>query len=250
MYYESFRDLSPFYSISTNVCSAHFHKSVELLYCFKNTKKVLVSNEEYILNEGDLLVVFPYEIHTFYPSESNTLCVAFPPLTCEKFITTVSGKKPVNRVIKNSEFTKDIFNHLTLIKNNVSEITMIGITNYVLGRILDVIPLAKNSGTNSDIIFDILSYIDKNYAENLTLESLAKQFGYSKYYFSTLFNAKLKVGVSQYVNSVRIRKSLSLLSKLTITEIAYKVGFNSTQQYYLNFKKILNTTPQKFMKTL
>ena len=127
MYYESFRDLSPFYSISTNICSAHFHKSVELLYCFKNTKKVLVSNEEYILNEGDLLVVFPYEIHSFYPSEPNTLCVAFPPLTCEKFITTVSGKKPVNRVIKNSEFTKDILNHFHLyeiVSSHVNGINM------------------------------------------------------------------------------------------------------------------------------
>jgi ribonucleoside-diphosphate reductase alpha chain len=97
-----------------------------------------------------------------------------------------------------------------------------------------------------DIITEIYSCI----AASAILESvdLAKEFGYSKYYFSNLFNSKIKSSLPKFLNSVRINKSLELLRSNKITDVAYMVGFNSPQQFYLNFKKVLNVTPKQYLK--
>lgn len=248
MYYESHRDLSPFYSYFDNHCYPHFHQSVELLYCTEKPKSVTVDGVDYTVGVNELLVVFPYEIHAFKKSNASDLCVAFPPSLCGAFLSAIDGKTPSTHLFKNVEFTSDIYKHLLMIKNNVSSVTLNGITNYVLGRILDNVTLEKKKVANSNIILDVLNYINANYSENITLEKLAKEFGYSKYYFSALFNEKLKTGISQYLNSVRIQKSLNMLKTSSVTSVAYAVGFNSTQQFYLNFKKIMGVTPKQYFK--
>ena len=58
------------------------------------------------------------------------------------------------------------------------------------------------------------------------------------------------MSVSEYVNTVRVNKSLKLLGKMNVQDIAFKVGFNSSQQYFLNFKKVFNSTPNNYAKTL
>ena len=250
MFYESHRDLSVYYSLRDNNCSTHFHQSPELLYCIDKPKQVVIDGEEITVNANELLIVFPYETHRYLASNGKNLCVAFPPKFCGNFISTVGGKKPSTHVIKNVELTSDIYKHLQLLNTNVSEITLNGITNYVLGRILDSITLNTIAKYNSNIINDILIYIDNHYAEKITLESLASKFSYSKFYFSNIFNKKLKMSVSEYVNTVRVNKSLKLLGKMNVQDIAFKVGFNSSQQYFLNFKKVFNTTPNNYAKTL
>ena len=250
MFYESHRDLSVYYSLRDNNCSTHFHQSPELLYCIDKPKQVVIDGEEITVNANELLIVFPYETHRYLASNGKNLCVAFPPKFCSGFIDAVYGKKPSTHVIKNVELTSDIYNHLQLLTTNVSEITLNGITNYVLGRILDGITLNTITKYNSNIINDILIYIDNHYAEKITLESLASKFSYSKFYFSNIFNKKLKMSVSEYVNTVRVNKSLKLLGKMNVQDIAFKVGFNSSQQYFLNFKKVFNTTPNNYAKTL
>ena len=248
MFYESGRDLSRYYSYNDNVCSSHFHKSVELLYNIEKPKQVIINGEEITLNKNELLVVFPYEVHAYKQSGANNICITIPPSLCREFLSAVNGKTPSRRVFNDSDLLSDILKHIQLLKENVSKITLIGITNYVLGRILDNVTLIDDTPYNEKIITDILKFIDENYNKNLTLDDLAKEFGYSKYYFSNLFNSKIKSSLPKFLNSVRINKSLELLRSNKITDVAYMVGFNSPQQFYLNFKKVLNVTPKQYLK--
>ncbi|MCY7527885.1 helix-turn-helix transcriptional regulator, partial [Bacillus pumilus] len=52
------------------------------------------------------------------------------------------------------------------------------------------------------------------------------------------------------VNEYRVQQSLILLQEtdFNITEIAYKVGFNSTSYFISMFKRIKNTTPLAYRK--
>ena len=52
----------------------------------------------------------------------------------------------------------------------------------------------------------------------------------------------------QYVNRYRIEKSLSLLqdTELSVTEIAYQVGYNGSSYYIEQFKKNMHTTPKNY----
>jgi AraC-like DNA-binding protein len=85
------------------------------------------------------------------------------------------------------------------------------------------------------IISDILSYIDTHINEQITLESLAREFGYNKSYFSRLFNDHLGISLNNYVNFVRLNRFEQLMAKnsdKSVTELIYEAGFSSTTTFY------------------
>ncbi len=56
---------------------------------------------------------------------------------------------------------------------------------------------------NYDILEKILSYIEQNICEKISLNELAKIAGYSPFYFSKLFSEAMGMPVTAYI---RIRK--------------------------------------------
>ena len=44
----------------------HLHKEIELIYVHNGNSNAVVNNKVYELNSGDLLLVFPYQVH-YYP---------------------------------------------------------------------------------------------------------------------------------------------------------------------------------------
>ena len=104
--------------------------------------------------------------------------------------------------------------------------------------------------TKEDTAFSIqiLTYIEKHYAENLTQEKLANVLGYNRNYFSSLFKKHVHTSFSSYLNIVRINKAIALLKQYSAAEVAEKVGFNNVQSFYQNFKKVTGTTPTKYLK--
>ncbi len=64
---------------------------------------------------------------------------------------------------------------------------------------------------------ELLAYINENYAEDITLSSMAEHFGYSKYYFSRMFNAALGTSLTDYVSAVRMMRALDLMRRTGCT---------------------------------
>lgn len=97
----------------------------------------------------------------------------------------------------------------------------------------------------------ILHYINKNYATDITLTSIAKTFGFSTSYITKLFRNFLGKGTVEYINDLRLNAACEYLisSSYTIGEISNKVGFSN--QYYFNrlFKRKYGFTPKEFRKS-
>ncbi len=96
----------------------------------------------------------------------------------------------------------------------------------------------------------IISYIDKQYFEDVTLASLSARFGFSKSYIARLFREELVTTSADYINHTRVANSCRLLlcSDKNIREISEEVGFKN--QYYFTrvFKKELGMTPSEYKK--
>lgn len=99
-------------------------------------------------------------------------------------------------------------------------------------------------------INDALSYIEENYHENITLESISNTLYLNKCYFCTLFKEQTGKSFSNYLNEIRIDKSKELLKnkKLSILEIAHAVGYNNQTYFNSLFKKYTNITPLQYRK--
>ena len=84
--------------------------------------------------------------------------------------------------------------------------------------------------------------------EDITLEEVAAQIGFSKFHFSRLFRQFTDTAFYDYLCARRIKTAEALLLEpgLSITEIALQSGFASISTFNRVFKKFKECTPTEF----
>lgn len=99
-------------------------------------------------------------------------------------------------------------------------------------------------------IVEAISYIEKSYYQNPSLEETANVAGFSPAYFSRLFHTQMGKSYSEYLSSVKLHHASIMLVQTdkSIMEIAQETGF--CHGNYLNelFKKKMGMTPGQFRK--
>ena len=71
----------------------------------------------------------------------------------------------------------------------------------------------------------------------------------NKYYISHIFNERLNISFTDFINSLRIEHACSLLERgANITEVALSSGFSSVRTFNRVFLQTLNTTPRDYLK--
>ncbi|MEY8356296.1 AraC family transcriptional regulator [Lachnospiraceae bacterium 54-53] len=97
-------------------------------------------------------------------------------------------------------------------------------------------------------IYQIKQYIDQNYHDDLSLESLGKTFYLSPYYLSHIFKSTFQIPPMQYLYRRRIGEAQSLLiaTREPITRIAGSVGFGDPNYFAIQFKKYVGMTPSAY----
>ena len=101
-----------------------------------------------------------------------------------------------------------------------------------------------------DIIVAIQSYIDRNYASQITLDALSHSFGISKYHMSREFKRYIGKSPNDYLIDLRLDHAKSLLvdSGRTIADIGQLVGIPNTNHFLYLFKSREGITPSAFRK--
>lgn len=91
-------------------------------------------------------------------------------------------------------------------------------------------------------------YIEKHYAEPITLDNLSKHLGINKSYFCTVFKKVTKQSFCTYTNKIRVEKSKYLLTRTndSILDIALATGFSSSSYFNTTFKKMVGKTPLEY----
>jgi YesN/AraC family two-component response regulator len=97
----------------------------------------------------------------------------------------------------------------------------------------------------SPIIQTAIEYIRKNYESKITLDDLQKLTNISAQHLIRLFRKELEMTPVEYINHVKILHANELLrsSSLTIEEISYKLGYESSSYFGKVFKKYTGRTP-------
>ncbi|AFQ44252.1 response regulator transcription factor [Desulfosporosinus meridiei] len=98
------------------------------------------------------------------------------------------------------------------------------------------------------LIRKAMEYIDHNYAENISLNMVAKHVHLSPAYLSRIFNKNTGVGFTDYLTQVRLKKAKHQLRRSadTIDQIAIATGFNSSSYFSAIFKKSEGLTPSEY----
>ena len=96
----------------------------------------------------------------------------------------------------------------------------------------------------------ITNYIKENYDSDLSLETLAKIFGYSPTYLSRMFQKYAGINYRSYLQSIRLERALQELSNTdhTISETALNNGFPNSRALAKAFQKKYGILPSEYCK--
>ena len=91
-------------------------------------------------------------------------------------------------------------------------------------------------------------YIEKHYMDDITLEEIAKEVGWTATYLSSSFKKNTGKSVVDYLTYIRVQhaKELLLDTERSIGEVADIVGFHDAKYFATRFKKITGVSPNEY----
>ena len=222
----------------------HYHDEIELLAVTEGELFCVVSGKHYHCQKGDVLFFSARIPHATYVE--NSACtytlIQFRP---EHFLGDSNNTgKYFNRFVRNAELPFAILKNQALYDmiaraSEEEEKQEEAFDLYLKGATYSIIALlcregalsASNSAYSADIkkILPALSYIDENYAQDITLDDVARLQNLNPSYFCRVFKRASGSSFVDYLNFVRVCKSEKMLAagEKSILEIAGDVGFTS-----------------------
>ena len=99
---------------------------------------------------------------------------------------------------------------------------------------------------------EVITWIEKNFRQELSVEELSKKAGYSQRHFLRIFKETYHMTPTEYINAIRIEYACSRLRETeeSVTDIAYDCGFRNMSYFYRVFKEKMSMTPQKYRKSI
>ncbi len=131
--------------------------------------------------------------------------------------------------------------------------------SYLRGKLSEVLE-GKRGGEFSEneeygelfAMESVVAFIEENYMKKLGRDELAEKACMNRYKFSRLFKEKFGKNIKSYLNGVRIQRAAELLNNpdLSVTEVAFSVGYGSVPHFYRVFREAFGLSPREYRETL
>ena len=118
----------------------------------------------------------------------------------------------------------------------------------VIEILLDIINeiLAKEE---KELLKNVKKYVDENFASDISIETLAKDFSYNRTYLSRIFKKQYGVSLKEYLMNKRLSEALSLiLGGQKVSAACYQVGFSNPYNFSRSFKKRYGVSPANYLR--
>lgn len=233
----------------------HFHHKLELVYCFEGCRTRRIGETLYRLKSGEVLVIFPNITHECVSSEEDvggrSIDAVCKPELFTELLPDFVGNLPVSPLIPSEKVSENAVLAFHKMRQAKSEAELLGWILVVLSELLpqmELTPIKNPEGAN--LAPRIVSYINENFQKQLTIEHLARAFGYSESYITHIFYDQLKIPFRTCLGRVRAEHARNLIctTNKSLTEIAYECGFNTLNTFCRCFKKRYSITPSAYRK--
>lgn len=110
----------------------------------------------------------------------------------------------------------------------------------------------KKQRQKRKLIEDIMTYVEQNMEQKLTLKEVAVRFDFTPNYLGYLFKEETGEHFSDYLIRQRVRHTCELLEDpmLKIYEIAERMGYKNIVYFNRQFKQVKGMTPGEYRKKL
>lgn len=108
----------------------------------------------------------------------------------------------------------------------------------------------QQTGEMANRFLLVKKYIDDNFSDcGFSLDQVSKRFSYNKKYLSGAFKKHFKIGITEYINTMRINHACVLMDQnyTSVSDIAYLCGYEDPMYFSRVFKKRMCMSPREYM---
>lgn len=235
----------------------HLHNAVELIYMEKGGVSVFYDNRYVRLEEGGLFLAFPNQVHGYqFDPDSRRYVMVLPMQYLSAYHSILEKKLPADPFLCRGQWEHTgLMQLLGLVMADFDgHVTPViqGYISVIVGKLLQLLPLADAPVCNPDALQTLLLYLNHNYTRPLSRKEISEAVGYNESYISHLFSDALHTTLTDYLTSMRIGDAADLLAKtdMSISQIALSLGFSSIRSFNRAFFKHMHTTPTGYRASL
>ena len=233
----------------------HYHNLFEIYYLTKGTCQYFIDDRIYTLEAGDVIVIPNDVIHKVIydqPAHSRIL-INFERSYIQKSLQPLlSTMTYIARVPRLQKVLENIFQKIKGEYEHPDAFSKECIKCYV-AELLLTLARAQNGKTkisfeSNNFVEQAISYVQQNYMNKLTLAEVARVCAVSMEHLSRTFKKKTGAGFSEYLTLYRLKCAEEMLfyyPDLSISEIAYKCGFNDGNYFSVVYKRWYGVSPSK-----
>jgi AraC-like DNA-binding protein len=254
-----------------NALVAHAHPGIyEAHFVVGGSMGFQARRQDFEVNEGMVFLTKPGEVHsgidtTLQPAEWYWIHIHFPENQALQGLTALQTRELEEAYARaslclfpGSELLKDAFvrlldehrspgEHSTLIARATFHELMVRLI-----RDHDRVKVTSAAASVSADVRQALAWLDENIGEPLSIPDLAAASGLSQSHFRRRFHKETGFTPSDYLTRRRILRAKQLLQgkRMSITEIAFRLGFQSSPYFAAVFKKLTGMTPSEYRENI
>lgn len=244
----------------------HSHTFYELIYCCNSCgAEYLIGPERYRLQQGDLLFVPPGVSHRPLLEHINEPYLRYVIWLSPMFMTQYAGLFPypfTNRqtypnLLRTTGSQQEHLGKLFHYGVQEAEHQKDGWEAVVIGNTITLLTLIKRAAENQtakslvaeepELLDRIMAYVEQNYAQNISIKEMAKEFYVSDSTISHLFKKKLEISFYRFVTQRRLIAAKSMIEKgILLESVALQTGFPDYSCFYRAFKQEYGISPRQY----
>ena len=149
-------------------------------------------------------------------------------------------------IISQVDILTEMMNNLNLLQSFPIQ----AIAHLCSDKISILSQFSEDRGIKDARVKKVILYMQSNYSGDISLEDMAQSVSLSPAYLCSIFKKETGKNVMQYLEDIRVTKSLSLLSRsdLSVAEIAKRVGYHTPHYFAQIFKRITGIPPSSYRK--
>lgn len=240
----------------------HWHRSIEIFLVLEGELEFFINDVSLPLSAPDFVIVNSNEVHSIESPVPNTTVVVQIPVSCfagylgEDDYAVFSRQseeenlKLVRLIVQIYEaYRKKEYAYKLKVQSLFLELLYLLVTSFMKkeedqGNIRQKRHLDKLSG--------ITSYMKNHYNQDITLESVAEEFGFSSTYLSRMFKRYANVSYKTYLLDLRTEygRREMMNTDHSLGDVAFHNGFPDSRAFAKAFSKRYGCLPSEYRRRM
>lgn len=246
----------------------HIHADSYEIYLFLgNNVKYYIDEKVYDLNPFDFFIISPFTVHkafikdefmferiVIHISVKELLEISTPQTNFVRYFNDYSGKRfhiSEDKYDYINELKEKLLDSVTDTERFGNDILKKSYLSLLFVQLLQIAQTTENILCEPlpALLLDVMEYINANYTEEISIDSIAGYFNVSRSSLCHQFRSHYNTSLWNYIVGKRLLYAQKLLSEnKSVQEVCFQSGFTDYAHFIKTFSKNFGVSPGKYIQ--